>query len=493
MPSKTPPLGPLLQAVPNQSMQAAQRLIMSAHMQQAILLLQLPLQELESFIESQVVQNPLLEIGDSETEEQSEEEEKKRKENENDEREVEIDEKDLSILNRLDEEFRDHFDQTEQAPQKRSAEEEKLKTFLEQSYSKGPSLQEQLIQQSHESFEGPQELAIAEILIGYIDAFGYLKTPLSEISKLHQLPEIEAKRILAEIQTFEPFGVGAATIQESLLIQLRCLHKEHTLAYEIVCDHYEELLHNQIPIIQKKLRRPFNQIQEAIEKDIAKLNLHPGTHFSTPSAQAIIPDVTLRLDGDRLVVEVERDFIPNLRVNARYLRMLNDPETSLETKRFLKHHYFSARWLVRNLQQRFSTIERVAEALAKKQADFFNNPMGQLTPLTMKTLSEELDLHESTIARTVSNKYLFCPRGLFTLRSFFTNKYESIEGETLSSTTVKEALMDIIAKEDKSSPLSDEKISSALMEKGIPCARRTVAKYRLVEQIGNAQQRKKFL
>lgn len=478
-----------LQTSPTQQLQLTQRLIMSAHMQQALRLLQLPLQELEPFIEEQVVLNPILEIANDDEEEDFEEETSPEQE---EEQEVSINDQDLTILNRLEEDLRDHFAESESAPIKRSSEEEKLKTFLEQSICADPTLQEQLLRQAHDSFENLKQIEIAEILIGYIDAFGFLKTPLSEICSLHRLPIEEVQCVLKEIQTFEPYGVGASTIQESLLIQLRCQHKENTLAYQIVRDYYEQLLHNHIPLIQKNLKCSYEEIQKAIEKDIAKLDLHPGTHFSSQPTQAIIPDVTLRQENDRLIVEVERDYIPSLRLNARYLKMLNDPETPKETKHFIKHHLFSARWLVRNLQQRFSTLERIAQALAEKQYDFFTKPDGHLVPLTMKTLADELNVHESTIARTVSNKYIYSPRGLFPLRTFFTNKYVSEEGEDVSSTTVKQAILDLIAKEDKRRPLSDEKISLLLKQKGIVCARRTVAKYRLILQIGNTQQRRKF-
>ena len=181
-------------------------------------------------------------------------------------------------------------------------------------------------------------------------------------------------------------------------------------------------------------------IQEAIERDIAKLDLHPGRQFSTGATQAIIPNVTLRQENDQLVVDVERDSTPSLRVNLRYLNMLKEPATSNETKHFIKHHLFSARWLMRNLQQRYSTLERIAQSLAKRQHDFFTKDNGQLVPLTMKTLADELNVHESTIARTVANKYINTPRGLFPLRAFFTNKYVSEEGEDLSSSTVSRPL-----------------------------------------------------
>lgn len=490
--------GPQLQTAAHPQMQLTQRLIMSAHMQQAIRLLQIPLQELEPFIEEQIVQNPILEISPEEKDDENTQEEienfqeEKEEKEEEEEEEMMISDQDLSILNHLEEDMRDLFSQSESTPIKRSTEEDKYKTFLEQSICATPSLREQLLQQAHDSFDTTEEFDIAEIIIGYIDEYGFLNTPISEISQLHHLPEEEVRIILSEIQTFEPFGVGASSIQESLLIQLQCLHKEKTLAYQIVEDHYDQLLHNHIPLIQKQLKCSYEEIQEAIEKDIAKCDLHPGTLFSAPSAHPIIPDVIIRQENDQLIVEVEREKTPSLRINSRYLNMLNNPDVPKETKQFVKQHLISARWLVRNLEQRFSTIERITQSLAQKQYAFFTNPDGQLIPLTMKMIADELNLHESTIARTVSNKYLYCPRGLLPLRSFFTTKYISEEGEDLSATTVKEAILDLIDKEDKNFPLSDEKISLLLKEKGIICARRTVAKYRTLLQMGNTQQRRKF-
>ncbi|MBS4164720.1 RNA polymerase sigma-54 factor [Candidatus Protochlamydia amoebophila] len=479
-----------LQMQQKQGMNLTQRLMMSTHMQQAIHLLQLPILELEPFIEEQVVANPLLDIIPIEKEGAFIEE--RTSASEKMEKEITIDDRDLAILNRLDEDYREHFAGSEATPMKRSSEEEKLKSYLENSICADPSLLEKLHQQAIDTFNNQQELAIADILIGYIDTNGFLKTPLQEICLLHTLDESAVKDVLREMQEFEPYGIAAASIQESLLIQLRCLHKEGKLAYRIIKDYYNELLHNHIPLIQKQLKCSFSEIQEAIEKDIAKLDLHPGTHFSAQTSQVLIPDVTLRQEGEKLIVDVDRDRAPTLKINRKYLRLLNDTSTSSETKQFIKRHLFSARWLVRNLQQRYSTIERIAEFLAANQYEFFTQPDGQLKPLTMKTIADALELHESTIARTVSNKYINSPKGIFSLRSFFTTKYTSEEGEDLSAKTVKEAILEIISGENKLRPFSDEKISEFLKSKGITCARRTVAKYRQALDLGNTQQRKKF-
>lgn len=484
-----------LRLQPKQQPQLTQRLIMSAHMQQAIHLLQLPLQELEPFIEEQVVNNPLLEISEEKGNKELEEAEREADElNEQDltEKEIVISDKDFNVLKQIEEDFQDYYAENPSS-YKRSTEEEKYKTYLESSIQNEMTLYQILIQQAHESFENPQDFATAEILIGYIDEYGFLTTPLKEIAALHHFTEDQLQFLLNEIQTFEPYGVGASTIQESLLIQLRCLHKENTLAYRIIKYHYTELIYNRIPLIQKALKCSFEQIQEAIDKDISKLDLHPGTHYSKQKNQAIIPDVSLRQEGEQLIVDVNRDYVPFLKLNRRYLKLLEDPAITTDTKHFIRSHLFSARWLMRNLNQRYSTVERIADSLARRQRDFFTQPDGKLVPLTMKALAEELKVHESTIARTVSNKYIYSPRGLLPLRSFFTTGYTSEEGKDLSSRTVRDAIVELIAQEDKHKPLSDEKICVLLREKGIPCARRTIAKYRAELQIGNTQQRRKFI
>lgn len=490
MPTQDMVSGPQLHLQAQQKQNMTQRLMMSAHMQQALSLLQIPLMELEPFIEEQVANNPVLEV--SEDSIPSAEDPLPEVTEQQAEKELTIQDGDFSILKQLEEDFREHFEQSEPVPIKRSSQEDQYKAYAESSICAKESLYEHLLHEVHESFNEREELEIAELLIGYIDEYGFLKTPLEEISALHQIEISALRKILKVVQGFEPYGIGASSIQEALLIQLRCLNKEHSLAYQIVELHYDEMLHHRLQQIQKSLNCSLIDIQKAIDEDIAKLDLHPGTHYSNKEVQSVVPDVTLRQEEDKLHVDINREYTPNLRFNRKYFKMLDDPEIPLETKQYIKRHVLSARWLMRNLQQRYSTIERIAASLARRQEAFFLQSDGKLLPLTMKMLAEELEVHESTIARTVANKYIDTPRGLMPLRAFFTTEYTSDDGEQLSSKTIQDAIAAIVAKEDKSHPLSDEKISDLLKERGFPCARRTVAKYRVLLKIGNTQQRRKY-
>lgn len=466
-------------------MRLAQRLIMSTHMQQAIHLLQIPLPELTTYVEEQIVLNPILELAKDD-----EENEPINKEPE-DQQEIVFDDRDLSILSHLEEEWEEHFNQNDFSPNRSTAEDERLKSYKESLVQSQLSLQDYLLQQARVVFTDEHQLKIAATLIGYLDETGLMTTPIIEISALHNFTESETRAVLKQIQTFDPPGIGATSIASALLIQLQACQQIDTLAYRLVQHHYDAFLHKQWPALCQALKCSKEELVEAIEQ-LSKLNLHPGTPFAVTNVQMIIPDVHLRQEGEELFVEVDRDYAPSLRLNPRYMRLLRDSATPLETRQFIKRHLFSARWLMRNLYERYSTIERIAQVLARKQKRFFLIPNGKLIPMTMRSVAEELDLHESTIARTVSNKYIDSPRGILPLRYFFTTKYISDAGEELSGKTIQDKIAELISHEDKKHPLSDAFLSALLKQQGIPCARRTVAKHRALLQIGNVHQRRRL-
>lgn len=478
----------------SQSLKQLQRLIMSRQMQQAIHLLQLPIMELSAAIELEVEQNPILEYTHEEDNQNPEDQvlEEEEWEEEKLDKALSFNEKDFEAIRKIDEEFRDSLYEELSYTERKTAEHEKLQTFLESSIIDEISLNEHLIAQARETFETQDENAMAEAIIGSLDENGYLSTPLTEIAHLNHFNLKVLEQVLATIQTFEPYGIGAQNLQECLLIQLRCKGKSHSLAYMIVEKHFEDLLHNRIPSIIKGLGCSSKEIGEAISRDISALDLHPGGGHGHQIVQQIVPDVTIRQEGEELIVEINDDSLPPLRLNSRYLKMLNDETLNQETKDFIRHKIMSARWLLRNILQRNDTLERISSFLAKKQKDFFLNPEGKLTPLTMRTVADELQLHESTIARAVAHKYVNSPRGLLPLRSFFTNGLEMDEGGEISSNTARGVLSEIVKNEDKSHPLSDEAICAQMKARGIHCARRTIAKYRAELNLGNAQQRKKY-
>jgi RNA polymerase sigma-54 factor len=472
-----------------QGLKLTPKMVMSPHMQQAIRFMQIPVMALAAEIEEQMAENPLLEY--SEEVSSDEEPEEPLEQGLPPEQEIVIDENDFDILKHLDQEFEDYFAESGQ-PQTHHADADKRKTFLDSMIQATPSLFEMLMEQANQTFPEPDRLVMAQAIIGNLNEQGFFQMPLEELALSNDFDEGKLKEILETIKTFDPPGIGASSIQESLLIQLRYQHKESSFAYRLIELCYDDLIHNRIPLIEKRLQCSAEKIRRAIDVEIGRLDIHPGTQFANHLTQTVRPDVFLRQEGDALVVEGNRDDIPHVRLNMKYLRMLNDDTVASETKAFIHHHLLSAKWLMRTLQQRETTIERIGMYLAEYQREFFMNPEGKLVPLTMKTVAEALELHESTVARAVANKYINTPRGLLPLRDFFTNGFLTSQGEDFSSTSVREAIQRIIDGENKHTPLSDQEISNTLHQAGIPCARRTVAKYRVELSLASALQRKKF-
>ncbi len=465
-----------------QSQKQTLRMMMSPQMQQALNLLQLPIAELAQVVELELDQNPILEpIEDKRDEVEYQEEDV--------EREVDFNEHDFRIMERLEEVYAEHFAQSEGGYASRCRDDDSLQAYRESSIIKQTSLYEHLMEQARQTFETSEDLVLATLLIGNFDERGFLQDNICEIA----VSDHDVKRmqeLLSEIQNFEPFGVGATSIQESLLIQMRCLGKKGSLAYAIIENHYDDLLHNRIPKIGDSLGCVVDEIKDAVQSHICPLDLRPGMQFSHHLVPYIKPDAAITLSGDSLVVVVEDDIVPPVRFNHRYLRMLESEHVSMEDKLYIREKILSAKWLIRTMSHRNSMIERITKTLAERQKEFFISQDGKMVPLTMKVLGEELGVHESTIARAVANKYLDTPRGLLPLRAFFSHTYALQDGHSIASYSVREIVHELIGHEDKSKPLSDAALSALLEAKGIICARRTVAKYRTELKLGNAQQRK---
>lgn len=436
-----------------QSLKQTQKLILSQQMQQSLKILQMPVMELHHIIAQEIEENPLLEYSDSE-----------------------IETNHVELLESLGKTF------------KQSCDGDDLQSFLENTYQTQEDVEQQLTLQVHEKV--PKSLwPLAFDLIGNLDSNGLLTTDLKEIAVIHDHDLDDLHQVLEILKTFEPTGLFAQSLQEALLLQLKQLGKENSLAYVLVDKFFDEILHNRIQKIEKKVKSNAHKIHNVIQNEILTLNFHPLE--SPEQAQAIFPDASILLEDEELKILIHQDQLPPIRFNNSYLKMLKDEGLSKETRGFLNEKLSKGQRFVKNLQQRESTLHRITEKIAEYQNEFFKTKEGALKPLTMKDLSLELGLHESTIARAVSNKYLYSTKGIFPLKHFFSYGYTSEAGE-ISSTTIKDLIQKLVEQESSNSPLSDQDISKQIQKKGIDCARRTVAKYRKELGIGTMTQRKRF-
>ncbi len=473
-----------------QSLKQAQRLIMSPQMQQAIHMLQMPVMEIAAAIDAEMQQNPVLEY--SEPVDDGSEQYEAHEEMPAQAPEVDFDGKDFEILKHLSEEYDAHFAESGNHYSRRSQEEDKLKTFQETNIVQQASLYRHLMDQAEHTFDSGIERRMAEALIGSLDESGFLSGPLEEIAALNGFSLEELRETLQEIQRFDPLGVGAQNLRESLLIQLRGQRKQNALCYKIVENHYDDLLHNRIPLICRSLNVSAEEVRTAVDADIIPLDLNPGGSCAERPVHFIVPDVTIIQEEEVLKAVINDDRVPSFRLNTRYLRMLEGNELTPEAKEYIQQKVLSGKWLLKSLHQRHDTVLRITEYLIEHQREFFIKSDGQLTPLTMKRVADALEIHESTVARAVASKYVACDRGVIALRSFFTNAYTTEDGESISSNTVKDKVKELIDEENKNKPLSDDEISTLISKSGIKCARRTVAKYRKELNLGNAAQRRLY-
>lgn len=427
---------------------AMQCLIMSPKMQQALHLLQLPIGELSTFLESEIEQNPLLEL--------------------------------TSNSNSCTSSF---SRREEEAP-------------IIENRSSIPSLFEHLMLQARTHFSKASDLLIAENIFGHLDENGFFTTSIEELALFCSATPSQVESVLSDITQFDPPGIGAKNLQESLLIQLKQAGKEESVIHTLIKDHFGDLVRKDFGKIEKKLKLP--HLKDLLEKELLKLHfgkIWPRSHYKehynewTPY---IIPDLCISVVDEKLIIEVANSELPSFRFNQKYLALLaeeSDPHS--EARAYIQEKIAAAHWLFRNLTEREHTLRRIAEVLVKKQRQFFLAPEGKLLPFQMKEVALALSLHESTVARACANKYVSTPRGIFALRSFFTHGFINETGESISAKTVEEEISAIIKNENPKKPLSDEAIVSLLTHKKLKIARRTVAKYRYKLGIDSRAARRK--
>jgi RNA polymerase sigma-54 factor len=470
--------------------------VLAPQLQQSLALLQAPTLELKAMVEQELQQNPVLEevavldVNQDEKETRDNEEAPAPADPAEPPPDVTYDpatekanngpvddfQAEFERLTQLDQEWRDHFAQTN-IPQRRSEEEEEKRQYMFDSLVAGTSLQQNLLDQARLSDLTDEQRQISELIIGNIDDHGYLQSSVDELAYATNIPSDKILGVLKIIQTFHPPGVGARDLRECLMLQLERQGKQDTLEYQIINECMEALGKRRIPEVARTLGVTVDQVQEAFAR-IATLEPRPGREFSPDNNQYILPEVFVQKVGDDFVITTNNDQIPHLRISNTYKDLMAQPNSSQEVREYIREKIRAGKFLIKSLHQRQQTILNIAREIVNRQREFMEKGVACLKPLTMVQVAEVVGVHETTVSRAVSGKYMQTPQGVFEMKYFFTSGIQTATGVGISNTSVKDMIAEMIRKEDQSKPLSDEEIVKMLDQKGIKIARRTVAKYR---------------
>jgi RNA polymerase sigma-54 factor len=476
-----------------QELKLSQQLVMTPLLQQAIRLLQLSRMELTELVHEEMLENPIL---DNELDLDAEHNPERDTVGGDEQMlhqiegagttEISVSEPgtsseikaDATAVNEIDwENYLDNYTMSPPMPAFRGDGEEM--PSLEATLTKPPSLHDHLAWQLKLSSVPPEQLEIGLTIIGNIDADGYLKDPpISEIAADLGVSEELCEIVLERIQTFEPTGIGARNLAECMLIQAMHIGQDDDLVVKMIRSHLGNLEKKNYPAIAKDLKQPLDEIYEAA-KVIMEFDPRPGRQYSLDEPHYITPDVHIHKIGDKFFVVPNDDGLPKLKISNFYRSAIG---TTAGAKDYVQDKLRSAQWLIRSIQQRQRTIIRVAESILKFQRDFFEKGIAHLKPLILRDVAEDIGVHESTVSRVTTNKYVHTPQGIFELKFFFNSGISRTNGEDLASQAVKSKIKELVSSEDVKRPHSDQKIVELLKKGGIDIARRTVAKYR--EQLG---------
>ena len=466
------------------SLRQSQRVVMTPLLQQAIQLLQLSTLELQEVVQKELLENPLLEEVAPETGDGPEAaaapstpdapaptpvEPAPVESSPTAERQTDDLPFDLTAVM-----FDDNNDERSLV-----AQEEREELPFENLVRSVNSLTDHLDEQLRFTVEDPLVRRIGNEIIGNLDEDGYLRAELSEIAERCETTVDQVEKVLMLVQAFDPPGVAARSIQECLLIQLKADPNPDPVSVEIVEEHFDELSRRRYPDIARALKLPLDRVMESVE-EIMGLEPKPGRRFGGADSRYIVPDVVVHKMGGEYVVVLNEDGIPRLRVNSLYRSLLRTAGS--EAREYVEQKLRSAVWLIKSVDQRQRTLRKVTQSIVKFQREFLDKGLPCLRPLSLRDVGEDIGMHESTISRVTTNKYVETPQGLFELKFFFHSGIASGDGEMVSSVSVKKMIQDLLANEDPAKPLSDQEVAAILKGRGLTIARRTVAKYR--EELG---------
>ncbi len=464
------------------TIEQSQKLTMTPELIQAIQILQFNSQELETFVQDELMQNPVLEY-DSTAEERREQEVSKSESMDK----KEAEEADFDLREKVKEAEYDDISYRQWEHRKENDE----PTF-EQFVSKEETLEDYLLLQLTFSKLKGNDIKIGRYMVESIDENGYLTVELSQVAKTFKVSEAHVEKILDVIQTFEPAGVGARTLEECLIIQLASKGLLEDSVEYIILHHLADIGENKLGKVSKETGLTVAQVQ-MITDLIRTLEPKPGRRFSSgESVKYVVPDVIVeKVDGEYQIVTNETT-IPRLMVSSYYMSLAKRATEDAELSKYLNEKYNSALWLIKSIEQRRQTIYNVVAAVVEHQKEFLDKGPKYLKTLTLKQVAEALNIHESTVSRSINGKYMQTPRGVFEIKYFFSSGVTGGSGEGMSSNSIKTFIKEIVESEDPKKPYSDQEMVEILSRKGIEISRRTVAKYREGMNILSSSKRRRY-
>jgi RNA polymerase sigma-54 factor len=462
-----------------QQLKLAQKLVMTPQLRQAIKLLQLNRLELTDALQSEMEQNPLLEEADNPSSSSENPESLSAEEN----KEIpeaaataQVKGDDPSSVAEVNwEDYANTFDSDFSfAREIPPADAPSQFDFI----SATPGLTSHLQWQLTHLKLNELDKEISHFILGNLDGHGFFQADIEDICNYVHCPTEEAEGVLRLVQSLEPPGIAARNIRESLLLQLERQGLDESLAYHIVDEHMDSLQTRNYALIARMSDVTARKVQAAVAV-ITTLTPYPGNEFSNEQTNYVIPDVYVdKIDGE-FVIRLNNDGLPHLQISTSYQEMIKESKKiNKDSRNYLQEKKRSAQWFIKSLQQRQRTIYKVMESLLKFQHDFFEKGPGHLKPLILHDVADDIGMHESTVSRVTSNKYVHTPTGIYELKYFFSTAVATTNGDTIAAEAIKNRIKQIIQKEDSTKPLSDNKLSALLKEEGIKVARRTVAKYR---------------
>jgi RNA polymerase sigma-54 factor len=465
-----------------QQLKLSQQLVMTPQLQQAIKLLQLNRLELVDLVSAELQENPVLdESTEIEDDAEIQKEADKLEPNSPGESNSKSDSPEIDWDSYLD---------TYASIGYRPPEIDNERPSIESTLVKKASLGDHLMWQLKLSNFDQEQRAIGALLIGNLNEDGYLEESLEQIAKLTETPVEKVEEVLLKVQDFDPVGVAARDLSECLILQLRPLGLEDSVVGSVVRDHLQRLERMDYRGIARTLGVPIEKVVEAA-KLISSLEPKPGRPFTEQDAFYITPDIYVYKIADDYVIVLNEDGMPKLRISSFYREVLHgQSKTSKVTKEYIQEKLRSAVWLIKSIHQRQRTIYKVIDSIVKFQRDFFDKGIICLKPLNLRDVADDIGMHESTISRVTTNKYVHTPQGIYELKFFFNSGINLAGGEYVASEAVKDKIRKIILAENSRNPLSDQKIVEILKQKDIEIARRTVTKYREILGILSSTKRR---